>query len=155
MKVFDRNRLKVLRLEKKYSMGMMAMLMKARSNLVVSRSAISKWERGQAAPCLVSLAALSELFNVPMDYFLASETNCLFGRNQPKPPAAQAPSAQEDQAPAKSAYLKPQASRLTPQASPLTPQVSRLTPLPSSLKSQASRLTPHASSLDDSGREES
>jgi transcriptional regulator with XRE-family HTH domain len=78
MKVFDRHKLRNIRELKGYSLEMMARMLAVRSELKISRSAISHWEQGSAKPSLTSLAALSELFGVPIDYFFAHETNYLF-----------------------------------------------------------------------------
>ena len=78
MRGFDRNRLRNLRKIKGYSLEMTARLISLRFGISLSRSAISHWETGKSNPSLESLIAISDLFNVPLDYFFTLKTNKLF-----------------------------------------------------------------------------
>ena len=82
MKIFNRHKLRKLRLSKGYSLQMMARLITIRSDKKLSRSAISHWEQGKTQPSLESLLAVCELFNMPMESFFARETNYLFDEDE-------------------------------------------------------------------------
>ncbi|HUT52541.1 MAG TPA: helix-turn-helix transcriptional regulator [bacterium] len=84
MKVFDRYKLRNIRKLKGYSMEMTARMLELRSGRKITRSAICHWERGAARPSIESLLALSELFDVPLDYFFTRRSNCLFEDGEPR-----------------------------------------------------------------------
>jgi transcriptional regulator with XRE-family HTH domain len=77
MKCFDCKKLRNIRLLKKYSLEMTARLMKIRTGVQVSKSAICNWEQAKAKPSIENLTAISELFEVPIDYFFTYDTNKL------------------------------------------------------------------------------
>jgi len=77
MRHFDRNKLINLRKSRGYSLGVLVRLLKARTGKSLSRAAVSNWERGVSTPGLSSVLALSELFEVPVDYFFEPKTNYL------------------------------------------------------------------------------
>ncbi len=81
MKSLDRHKLRNLRLLKGYSLSVMARLISSRYGFNLSKSAISNWETGRTKPSLDSLIIASDLFQVPLDYFLSDESNCLFDEN--------------------------------------------------------------------------
>ena len=85
MKAFQPDRLRILRKSKGYSLQVMARLLGLRMDRKLSRSAISHWERGVSCPSLESLVALSDLFDVPLDYFFVEQTNSLFAGKKKKP----------------------------------------------------------------------
>lgn len=88
MRRFDREKLRSLRESKGYSLGMLAKLLKVKTGKLITRSAISHWERGDASPRTDGLVALCDLFEVPMDFFFIRQTNSLFDRaGQLKAPA--------------------------------------------------------------------
>ncbi len=85
MMVFDRHQLRKIRKLKGYSLEMTARLIQVRGGPRLSRSAISHWERGAAKPSRESLLALSEVFDVPLDYFFARRSNSLFDKGEARP----------------------------------------------------------------------
>lgn len=85
MRKFDPQRLRNIRNDRRYSLEMTARLLRMRQGHKVSRAAISHWERGVSGPSLDSLAALADLFNVPIDYFFTGCTNCLLASQEQKP----------------------------------------------------------------------
>ena len=79
MRCFDCDKLRNLRLLKGYSLEMTARLLKIRTGVKISRAAICNWEHGKAKPSVENLSGLSDLFEVPIDYFFTYDTNNLFG----------------------------------------------------------------------------
>ncbi len=77
MRYFDRNKVRELRVNRGFSLGMTARLLGVRTGRQVTKSAISQWERGVCTPGLESVLALSELFEVPLDYFFEPKSNYL------------------------------------------------------------------------------
>ena len=86
MRRFEPERLVNMRHDRQYTLEMTARILTMRHDHKISRAAISQWEQGIALPSLNSLAALAELFNVPLDYFFTASTNSLFGMGPNFPP---------------------------------------------------------------------
>lgn len=66
-------RLKYLRTRHGLSQTTMAAILSSISDVKISRSTVGMWESGQRMPSRESLEALSDHFNVPMDYLLGRE----------------------------------------------------------------------------------
>ena len=78
MRKFDREYLRNLRKERRYSMEILARLIGAQLGGSLTRSSICHWEKGGSLPSVESLLAMSEIFEVPMDYFFVPLPNYLF-----------------------------------------------------------------------------
>ncbi len=77
MRRFDRHKMRNLRLSKGYSLGVMARLLRLKTGHAISRTAISNWETGKSRPSMESVLAISELYDVPVDYFFEPKSNYL------------------------------------------------------------------------------
>lgn len=80
MKKFSGVQLRKIRLLRGYSLGMLSRLVEVHTGLPISRSTMSHWEHGRSCPRLTALVALSEVFEVQLDYFFELKTNKLFDK---------------------------------------------------------------------------
>lgn len=67
--VFDHHKLRVLRMQRGYSLAGLARRLEQKTGLRVTRAGISCWERGKNLPSLTSLIALAQLYGKEMGYF--------------------------------------------------------------------------------------